>query len=286
MTAEGASAGGPLPDPAGRTGAGDAVVKVGVLGPTELRVRGRPVAIGGPHRRVVLVLLALERGVAVPVPRLIQAIWGTLPPASANVRVQAHVCGLRKSLTAAGCGEAFSVLETRSPGYQLDARACTTDLDDFLQWRRIADGYADDGRPDRVSEALARALECWRGPALADLVGPELGAQAVRLEELRLVAREDKARADLRLGRYRTVLEELDPVVAAEPLREPTRALLMRALAGLGHLHGALKCYEEGRRLLREDLGIGPGPVLERLAASIRAASGAPVAGAVPRAAT
>ncbi|MFC0626012.1 AfsR/SARP family transcriptional regulator [Kribbella deserti] len=58
---------------------------------------------------------------------------------------------------------------------------------------------------------LEEALGCWRGPVLADL-GEPLFAEPdrARLAELRLVAFEDRAEAELVLGRHQRVIGELE----------------------------------------------------------------------------
>ena len=56
---------------------------VRVLGPFEVLRRRGVVDVGGPQQRAVLAHLALARGRVVPVDRLIARLWGDEPPASA-----------------------------------------------------------------------------------------------------------------------------------------------------------------------------------------------------------
>jgi DNA-binding SARP family transcriptional activator len=77
---------------------------------------------------------------------------------------------------------------------------------------------------------LRRALELWRGPALADFVyEPFAQREITALEELRVVAIEDRVEADLDLGRHREVIPELEGLIAEHPFRERLRAQLMLA---------------------------------------------------------
>ena len=85
------------------------------------------------------------------------------------------------------------------------------------------------------------------------------------LEELRLVALEERVAAELELGEAASIVPELETLVTEHPLREGLRAQLMLALYRSGRQADALKRYVEGRRSLVEELGIEPGPELRQL---------------------
>jgi hypothetical protein len=61
------------------------------------------------------------------------------------------------------------------------------------------------------------------------------------------------------LGRHQEVAGELAEIVAARPLRERPRALLMLALRRSGRQAEAPEVYRAGRRLLIDELGTDPG---------------------------
>lgn len=87
---------------------------------------------------------------------------------------------------------------------------------------------------------------------------PFAGSQAARLEEARASAVEQYAEARLRIGDPGAVVAALRDLVDAQPLRERARALLMRALHGGGRQAEALAVFEEGRRVLADELGADP----------------------------
>jgi hypothetical protein len=88
---------------------------------------------------------------------------------------------------------------------------------------------------------------------------------------MRLAATEDRVEALLRLGRHGELLGQLESLVTAHPLRERLRGQLMLALYRSGRQADALQAYRDGRRLLNDDLGLEPGPELQRLERAILA---------------
>ena len=61
------------------------------------------------------------------------------------------------------------------------------------------------------------------------------------------------------------MLAELEALLAAEPLRERLHAQRMLALYRCGRQADALEAYREARRALVEQIGVEPGPELQRL---------------------
>lgn len=246
------------------------MIRALLLGPLEVRVDGRLAALGAPKQRALCAALLLNPGTVVSVDRLIEVVWGQEPPASAVTKIQGYVSALRKALAETGVPNAPEVLATRAPGYLLAGGTVGTDVAEFESLVAEAGQARMRRDPAAAARLLGSALGLWRGSALADVdLGQALRAQAERLAELRLTAVEDKAAADLALGRYREALAELDRDLAEHPFRERIRELRMRALIGLDCPAEALACYESGRRILRSELGVEPSRSLRRLASSI-----------------
>ncbi|QGK69893.1 hypothetical protein GIY23_10505 [Allosaccharopolyspora coralli] len=117
--------------------------------------------------------------------------------------------------------------------------------------------------PATAGESLARALELWQGPAVADFVDEGLRELlAAGLEEERLAAVEARFRCDLRSGRAEVAVPGLTEHVAAHPLRERGYRLLMGALRDCGRRAEALAVFQNARQTLAEALGTDPGPEL------------------------
>jgi DNA-binding SARP family transcriptional activator len=240
-------------------------VEFSVLGRLKVVQDGRELRLGGARERSVLALLVLEAGRVVPVASLVDRLWPDEPPRTAVHAVHVSVCRLRGVLG----GER---IETRRPGYVLRAAPGHVDLAIFEDLCRRGRAAAADGDPATASTSFARALALWRGRALDDLQDEQFaGPLTARLDEARRTAVEERAAADLALGRHVEVVRELEQLVAAAPLRERPRALLMRALHGCGRRAEALAIYADARRMLVDELGIEPGPDLRDAQAAVLA---------------
>ncbi len=241
-----------------------------ILGPLEVRVGDRVLPLGGPKRRALLAVLLLNPCRVVSMDRLIDALWGEAPPSTATVQVQGHVSALRKVLTAETAAD--HVILTRPPGYLIRVEPEQLDLEVFE--RRASEGgrALSEGRPGHAAAEFRAALELWRGPALGGMPAPYVETEAARLAERWLAVMEQRIEADLALGRHADLVSELAPLVAERPLREGLRAQLMLALYRDGRQADALAAYRQGRRVLAEELGLDPGPELQRLQQAILAA--------------
>src|SRR4029079_9046969 len=122
---------------------------------------------------------------------------------------------------------------------------------------------------DRAIELFAEADSLWRGNALAEFAYEEFAtADITRISELRLSAVEERLARELQRGRHRVVIGELESFVASHPLRERLRGLLMIALYRAGRQSDALRTFQEGRRILGEELGREPRPAVRQLDAA------------------
>ena len=236
-----------------------------ILGPVEVRAQGRPIAVAGGRQRALLALLLLRAGEPVSRDSLIAGLWGERPPDGAVKTVQAVVSRLRRALG----GEAARLVSGTS-GYRLRVEPDELDLARFERLCGEGRRALGAGRPERAAARLRAALEEWRGPALADVaLEPFAPPEVARLEEMRAAAVEDRIEADLALGRGVELVGELEALVAREPLRERLRAQLMLGLYRAGRQGEALDAYRDAVRTLDAELGLRPGPELERLQQAI-----------------
>ncbi|HET7857198.1 MAG TPA: BTAD domain-containing putative transcriptional regulator [Gaiellaceae bacterium] len=234
-----------------------------VLGSFEVFERERPLDVGAGKQRALLALLVLHAGEVVSTDGLIDALWGERPPPSAPNSVHIYVSRLRRAL---GNGR----LETRGQGYVLRLEAEELDLARFekllVEGRELLAG----GEAAGAVEMLRAALALWRGSPLSDFTSEEFAqGEIARLDELRLSALEERIEADLALSRQAELVPELEALVREHPLRERLRAQLMLALYRSGRQAEALEAYQQARSMLREELGLEPGRVLQELERAI-----------------
>lgn len=238
-----------------------------VLGPLEVINCGRAVVLPRGRGRALLAILVLHAGEVVSADRLIDELWGETPPPTVGTALHNLVSALRKRLEPArATGELPTVLQTCPPGYRLVIDRGEVDANRF---RLLVEQAAGLPQADRGA-GLRRALALWRGPALADFTyEPFAQGPIAELEELRLTAIEQRIDADLALGRHGEVVAELERFCDEHPLREGPRGQLMVALYRCGRQADALKVYGAARRMLVDELGVAPGPELQRLERAI-----------------
>ena len=240
-------------------------MQIGLLGTLAVQDEaGRPVRVGGYRVRMLLILLALDAGRVVPAHSLIERLWDGDPPGNSANSLQALVSRLRAALRQAGLRA--DVIESHPAGYRLAVPPGAVDAVAFEALAREGSRALAFGDAVTARRALREALSAWRGPALADASGARFAAgPAARLEESRARASLDLTEAGLALGESDSLIGELRAMIAADPVAERPRGLLMRALYAAGRQAEALAVYAEARDLLADALGVDPSPQLEQI---------------------
>lgn len=242
-----------------------------VLGPLEADHGGGAVDLGGPRQRAVLAMLLIETNRVVSLDRLIDQLWQDEPPPTAIGSLQAYISNLRRVLEPDRRPRAPArLLVTQPPGYVLRVADDQVDAARFQQQLERARELLAAGHPVEAREGADQALALWRGDPFADMSFESFAQLEIsRLRELRLVAEEVSCEATLRSGDPEAAVARLEPLVAAHPLREHLRELVALALYRAGRQADALRECERARAVLREELGVEPGPALTRLEAGI-----------------
>ena len=234
-----------------------------VLGPLEAFADGTDVTPTSPNQRTVLAVLAAHPDRHVRADTLIDALWGSDPPPSAERTLRSYVSRLRavvgNCIVAGRGGFCLSTGDVRL---------------DFIEFERLV-ASAKLLAPMAAADALRSALELWHGQAFGELADLDaVCAQARAAEQLRIGAREQLADALLRSGEFAAAVAEAEALLAELPLDEFAWEILIRALSGGGRTAEALDAY---RRAYDSLSGVGLEPS-ERLEQAQRDAFDAPAA--------
>jgi len=237
-------------------------MQIRVLGPVEVLVDGHARPLPAAGERELLAALALAAGRVIPVPALIDALWGEQLPANPGNALQVRVSKLRRALTAAGVSD---LLVTHPPGYLLDVDPLAVDALRFADL--VAAARASAGiEPETAAGHYREALALWRGTPLAEFAETRwAGPEVARLTQLQLAARVELIDVELAAGRHTEVLSELEALTAAHPLHEPLHGRLMLALYRAGRQADALAAYQRARAVLDAELGLTPSAELRAL---------------------
>jgi predicted ATPase/DNA-binding SARP family transcriptional activator len=252
-----------------------APLTIRVLGPLELERADQTVTIGSSMQRRLLTALVLARGEVVSTDRLVEALWGTEPPASARNGLQTYVARLRDALREPG------LVVTGPTGYALDGSRVTVDAWDFEDLVRRLRASSPEADAATVATALQEGLARWRGDAYAEFADGFAREAAAHLDGLRLDAAELLAGAHLRAGRPTEASSVLDRLVPVAALRESTALLRAQALAAAGRLPDALDALRAYRERLADELGLDASTAVDDLEQRLLRGELTPAAAAV-----
>jgi DNA-binding SARP family transcriptional activator len=246
--------------------------------------RRREGDLPGRQGRLALAHLALNRNRAVTRERLIAALWGEDAPAGHAQALNVVLSKLRRALGP-------DVLENAGERAVQLTSAATVDLEAAQPALDAAFAARDRGDWPAVLEAAAQIAELADAGLLPGYEASWLEEPRRRLEELGLQARELRGDAGLAVGGSELAHAEraAQELVELAPFRESGYLLLMRVREAQGNLVEALRVHERLRTLLRDELGVAPGPQVqaefERLLTAERAepaAAAPPPAAAAP----
>ncbi len=234
-----------------------------VLGPMRVTVNADSLALGSPQQQKVLALLLASPNQVVSTDRLVDEVWGDEPPDSARHLVQDYIWRFRRLL-----GEVEDGLRIDRQGSGYTIAVSPNELDALQLARAVDEAEQLIGRDAATAERLlSEATGMWRGRPFGDLSDecPTLHMDAVRLEELYLLAVEMCIDAGISRGRHQHLIGELEVLTEQHPYRERFWEQLMLALYRSGRQAEALGIYRTLRETLGEGLGIEPGPTAEEL---------------------
>ena len=220
---------------------------------------GRAIEIVRGHESGLIALLLLHANEALSPERIVDELWAGSPPENARKSVHIYISRLRKALGA-------ERIETTPAGYLLHVAPGELDVARFESLATEGRAALDRGAAEDAESVFDRALALWRVAPLADYRFEAFAqTETRRLAELHAAVVADRVDARIACAHAHLVIEELEALIASSPLWERPRAQLMRALYLMGRQADALELYRDTHVLLRDELGVEPGPELQRL---------------------
>ena len=227
----------------------------------ELHGRGVEQRLPGRQGRALFAYLVLQRPRAVGRHELIEAIWAGGPPATHASALTVLLSKLRAAMGADVLAGRGSVRVALPPGARVDVEQALAAL-------HRAESAVVQGDWARAWSAALCARYVTARPLLPDHDDlPWLDLWRRRLDDAHDSALEAYAAACLGLGGTELAGAERAArrLLEHNPLRETGYRLLMQALAARGNVAEALHVYERARTVLRDELGVPPGPAIHEI---------------------
>src|SRR5690554_273162 len=178
---------------------------VGLLGPLEVTLAGRPLTLPAGRQRTLFAALALSANQDVSVDRLLTAIWYDDPPDGGRRTVQTYVTRLRRVV-------GTDAIATGTAGYRL---CVEPDNVDALRFDHLLDAASAETDPAAERALLVEAVGLWRGAPFAGVQSTWLDeTQTPRLVERYLAAVERYVDIDMAEGRYGELVPRLRALTA------------------------------------------------------------------------
>ncbi|MER5641609.1 tetratricopeptide repeat protein [Kitasatospora sp. NPDC002227] len=237
-------------------------MRFGILGPLSVGTDDGEVVVTGDRQRSLLATLLVHGGATVPFDTLADAVWDGRPPE--GIRSALHTClaRLRRQLGPAAAAR----IVHQAPGYRFELLPGELDLHRLDAAAESGRRAAARGEDTQAYALLTEAAALCQGTPLADVPSEVLRERWAEPIGQRLLAVQlDQVDAGLRLGLPGEVLPRLLTLRQEHPLDERVHERLMRALHQDGRTSDALAAFRYARGLLVRELGLEPGPALQRL---------------------
>jgi len=238
----------------------------------------------GRQASVVFAYLVAERGRPVPSEELAEAVWGGALPPTWRPALRGVVSKVRDFLDRLGL-PAADTLTSSSGCYRL---VLPTDTAVDVELAEGEAGQAqralDAGRLDEALGAAERARAIAGQPLLPGHDGAWVQDRRAALHQVLVRSLELLVEIHLAAGHAGRAVGPAGDLVALEPFRDSAHRRLLLAHAAAGDRGEALRAYDRYRRVLAEELGVGPSPDLEAAYLELLHAEPAaePAAGGVP----
>lgn len=236
------------------SGGGDATIRLALrlLGDFELTVMSHPATVGWSGQRV-LAFLALRRG-SVRREFLARSLWPDMPEQRLNAYLRSALWRLRKTCP--------GVVEASTNEVRLGNHVAVDVWHSLSISRQLIDRSAL-MQPEQLGQALHVNLHDDLLPGW--LEDEWITVERERFRQLRLHSLEMLSERLTSAGWHGAAVDAGMAAVAADPLRESARRVLIEAFLAEGNYHLALTEFHAYRRLLRGEFRCEPSPELLQL---------------------
>lgn len=217
----------------------------------------RDAALGGAQSRLLLAFLGTRRTRPVSRLEVIDALWGSHPPPSADGSLNVIVSKLRAAARQAGLPPPHGVaaesgsLQLALPNAWIDVEAARTAIDSAEgAWRR------DDRQGAWAAANVAAVIS--RQPFLLDERAAWIERERASLDRIWRRASILLSCVSTATGEHQLGIQHAAEALEAEPFDEVACQALMRAHAAAGNRAEALRVFARCRRLFRDELGAEP----------------------------
>jgi len=214
------------------------------------RVEGR---LPGRQGRLLFGYLVANWDRAVTRDELCFAVWGDDLPPDTDSCLNALVSKVRRVVSPARLSGRSELRFVGAEGTFVDVHAAAEALH-----RSESDMAA--GRWEAAWQPGHTAYQIARRQFLLGHEAPWIDEWRHRLDDVATRALEGHARCDLVLGDPMVAERSARLLVERAPFRESGYTLLMETVAAQGNTAEALRVYDQLSRLLRDELGVSPGP--------------------------
>ncbi|HTI43478.1 MAG TPA: BTAD domain-containing putative transcriptional regulator [Vicinamibacterales bacterium] len=219
-------------------------------------------ALAGPQGRLLFAFLATRRNQPISKTEVIDAVWGTRTPPSADTTINAITSKLRAALRTLGIPAPHGVA-TEVGTYQLLVPNAWIDLEHARMAIDRAEGALRRDAPGEAWPDANVAAAIASQSFLPEEQHPWVHRQRETLARVLRRALLVLSVVSTRNGEYELGIQHAAEALSAEPFDELACQALMRAHAAAGNRAEALRVYSKCRKLFRDELGATPSPQTE-----------------------
>lgn len=223
-------------------------LRMSLLGGFCLRFGDDELELARPAQRLLAHLAVVHRRAKVPRAALAERLWADAEPARATASLRTVLWRLPRPRA-----RTLVVCTSTSVRLSDDVAVDLWEAEDAARVLRVGE------RPD------AALAELWRDDLLPSWPDEWLDVQRESYRQLRLHALERSSEVLRVDGRHEEALGAALEAVRSEPLRESAHRRVVEVHLAEGNHAEALRQYDRYRRLLADELGLSPSPVIRRL---------------------